>query len=1247
MAKTCGAEFKDVLLAELREIRDSRKQRDRLSGIPPRQAPAALDAPSSPSAKEIYHAAAEMELLGLAFSGGGIRSATFNLGILQALARRGLLPRFDYLSTVSGGGYIGSWLTTWIKRASEAIEDEKGVNAKKDISNVAAAVVGASATPDEPEAESINLVSKELAGDYPTQDEPAAEAIQFLRRFSNYLTPKLGLFSGDTLAAASIYFRNLILNLLILIPAMVALLLLPRIARLYMDELWPNGDGAVLGGYSLLFGALFAVMATGMLAANLRRLRKDAPKQWEPYPAYAQPWAIKLFMILPTVAAAWLLGPWLLSSMASAGLDPCVIFFCRETSQWTQTDKTVWSMPVALGLLSLLGILLVGVVAGRGFAALRAEWTSRAGGWLFGCAAAWVVFCTLALYSVEYWQLAAEWETMPDWTGFWKTKEFWSVVISLLLGGGVSGVAAGSASSCRDTPKSKSLRNYGIQFAPYALVVALFAALALGAEKAFPGADWIHAQRLGWLVVSLALLVLFLSWRIDVNAFSLHHFYRNRLARCYLGASAPNRRPDPFTGFLPQGHTLRISDLVVDPPRNGDEYRPGGDWQAAYYGPYQLVNTAINLVAGKQLAWQKRMAASFTLAPLYSGYVMGRDEDCLGAFRQTRDYEGGMSLGTAMAISGAAFTPNMGYHSSPPVAFLMTVLNMRLGWWLGNPRSDDAWDKPGPPLGLSYLLFELFGATNSERDYVYLSDGGHFENLGIYELVRRRCRYIIACDAGADPDLKFEDLGNAIEKCRTDFGIDIEIDVEAIRRSKETNRSSAHCAFGRIRYDGLNTGGVRHPVGTLLYIKASLSGMEPADVTHYAEEHPSFPHQTTADQFFDESQFECYRALGEHVARTVLDRFSGETQISEASTEEIFGRLGQAWYPPSKAVAQHSARHAAAVADIYEQLRTREELDFLSAQVYPEWDFLIARLDGSKRTASPDAGAKGVSDAVSKQDQPADSRSQRLDSHSSPSPPSTKPRGSAKNGGSGINRDFPADTIRMRTGFYLCNEVIQLMENVYLDLNLEQEYAHPDNYGWMNFFRHWSWSAMFRATWAVSACTYGARFQTFCQNQLDLKLGTLGIDRPKLFRKVDTLEDLTALGVSIYEADCIYKGLSVPERSIASGFSVCLLQLTVDLTGDNKPLSFQFGYAVIDKQKGLRLFRVRDHLRNMGLGRGALIELVKQGLVVKLHQTLVPSPGPEEENRAQFQRLFDSAKDRGLYYASIASGQDSAGHGGA
>ena len=228
----------------------------------------------------------------------------------------------------------------------------------------------------------------------------------------------------------------------------------------------------------------------------------------------------------------------------------------------------------------------------------------------------------------------------------------------------------------------------------------------------------------------------------------------------------------------------------------------------------------------------------------------------------------------AMAVSGAAASPNMGFHSSPPLAFLMTLFNVRLGRWFANPtrrvRRVDGKPVPAPtspPVGLWYLLRELFGLTDARSPYLYLSDGGHFENLGVYELVRRRCRLVIAVDAGADGQFDFSDLGNAIRKCATDLNVDIEIDVSRIEVIKQTEFSGAHCVTGRIRYDKIDAGG---EVGTLLYIKPSLTGTEFADIVNYRKTNKTFPHQSTADQWFDETQFETYRALGYDIGRIVM-----------------------------------------------------------------------------------------------------------------------------------------------------------------------------------------------------------------------------------------------------------------------------------------------------------------------------------------------------------------------------------------
>ena len=109
----------------------------------------------------------------------------------------------------------------------------------------------------------------------------------------------------------------------------------------------------------------------------------------------------------------------------------------------------------------------------------------------------------------------------------------------------------------------------------------------------------------------------------------------------------------------------------------------------------------------------------------------------------------------------------------------------------------------------------------------------------------------------------------------------------------------------------------------------------------------------------------------------------------------------------------------------------------------------------------------------------------------------------------------PDDARQIRKGFYICNLMIRFMENVYTDLILEEEYNHPDNRGWLNLFMHWSWAGMFRITWSISACTYGARFQSFCERQLKLNLGSImvqnladGHDAGQLKRSLNDYENM-------------------------------------------------------------------------------------------------------------------------------------------
>src|SRR5437870_869619 len=209
-------------------------------------------------------------------------------------------------------------------------------------------------------------------------------------------------------------------------------------------------------------------------------------------------------------------------------------------------------------------------------------------------------------------------------------------------------------------------------------------------------------------------------------------------------------------------------------------------------------------------------------------------------YRRTYGYSqpSGPDIGTAMAISGAAANPNWGYHTSGPVAFLLTVFNARLGWWMGNPRWAKESKQPGPVFALWYLIKELLGQTTGVTRFVNLSDGGHFENLGVYELVRRRCRFIIVCDSEEDGQLTFGSLGDTIRKCRADFGVEIDINPQPIRRN-DKGLSTTHCVVGRIRYpeseQAFSAGMTErceepkageHSRGWILYLKSSLTGNE-------------------------------------------------------------------------------------------------------------------------------------------------------------------------------------------------------------------------------------------------------------------------------------------------------------------------------------------------------------------------------------------------------------------------------------
>jgi hypothetical protein len=469
------------------------------------------------------------------------------------------------------------------------------------------------------------------------------------------------------------------------------------------------------------------------------------------------------------------------------------------------------------------------------------------------------------------------------------TAEAADTTVPLVLGLVLTGFAAWLAARHLD-PRRFDLVAIALPIGAFAAIVIVAAVLETLAQwEAIPALNH-HGLDIfspGWFAIFAPLLFGFAiagivtlgaSFCVNINRFSLHAIYRNRLVRAFLGSSQPKRNPDAFSGF-DEDDNPSMSSLWPHQHRDG--------WR-----PFHVVNMALNIVSTHHLSWQERKAESFTVSPLHSG-------SACKAYRRSDQYGGnkGISLGTAMAISGAAASPNMGYHSSPGITFLLALFNVRLGWWLGNPgaEGDETYWHPGPRFALAPLVEETFGLTTDERPYVYLSDGGHFENLGLYEMVRRRCRYIVSVDAGCDPDYSFEDLGNAVRKIAIDLGVNIRFHgLDKLKKRDPKHPVGAdipYYAIGEIDYPAAD-GGDEDDFGVILYIKPGYHGIENADICAYANANPTFPHQTTGDQWFSESQFESYRSLGfeitDGIFNEMLKRIPGR---SSAGVRDIFKEL--------------------------------------------------------------------------------------------------------------------------------------------------------------------------------------------------------------------------------------------------------------------------------------------------------------------------------------------------------------------
>jgi len=532
-----------------------------------------------------------------------------------------------------------------------------------------------------------------------------------------------------------------------------------------------------------------------------------------------------------------------------------------------------FGVPVEILIMLLCGVLHIGLM-GRGFSDAHREWWGRLGGWLLLYAFGWFFLFLIAIYFP--WGLGQLlcWGEKHHYLGHKVSYSGIVVWVASTLYGVLFGKSKNTSEILPSDTWKKKILAYIAKITPYVFILGMLMGLSLLAALL---ADWVkgNGQRVldfpnDWsfnvwpsALCGLSFLAaLALSWRVDINEFSIHYLYRNRLIRCYLGASVPGRHAQPFTGFS-EADNLPLGSLQI----------PANSIDAKDARPLPIFSTSLNVVRGKELALQTRKARSFAFTPVLSGFTRARTDRREWEAFYAPTSEGatrmlgaphGITLGTAVAVSGAAASPNMGFYSQPALGFLMTVFDVRLGCWLGNPGRKH-WSSGSPDVGFYWLLRELLGSTNDDSEFVYLSDGGHFENLAVYELVRRRCKLIVACDASCDPGYAFGDLHNAMERCRSDFGVDISFSelapLKPLPDSPDApcRRAKEHFAVGKIRYNPDS----HLDDGAIIYIKPCLVEGDPRDVLAYAEVDKAFPHDSTANQWFDESHFESYRALGE------------------------------------------------------------------------------------------------------------------------------------------------------------------------------------------------------------------------------------------------------------------------------------------------------------------------------------------------------------------------------------------------
>ncbi|MDO6416046.1 hypothetical protein Q4F19_16775 [Sphingomonas sp. BIUV-7] len=836
--------------------------------------------------------------VGLAFSGGGIRSATFCLGLIQGLAQspRDALSKIDVLSTVSGGGYAGVFLRSLFVPASR-----RGIKAQPVLADdaVIEAIAEQYAFARAALASAPN--QQELSFQAHNQGKPRTvrNPMWWLREHSRYLAP-----NGPTDFSFAIAYlaRNWLAMVYLFVLACTAVATVTVAVEAGLLGLlgWVRGGPVGPLPASPLFGlALIPIVqivalvigywGTQAMSANEPSAAKQHHNLNQTLGRVAVATAAAAVVLLVAlIGVAW----WYAEPLGQAVtrhvgrfLTGAVVLGIVAASLGAATDRyhadqlktqgTMLTAELRARLTNRLARanLLLGLIVGAGLIDSLAAMLNRL---VEGGVSRTLLAGMLPVFAFLI-------KKLPDWFG----------------GTGKSAIKSLVKRFATTTALVFGLVLYGL------LAVA---ATALVHHAAWSDTIWTDQANWPRLIVLLALawLLAIVSGKAEgfINLSSLHTLYSARLTRAYLGAgnierlALPDVREDehPVRG----GHVRTRDPVPVNENHAGDYIQPRVYGELDLPAPIHIINVTINetLDLRSQIVARDRKGDIMSLEP--GGVRIGRQ---LADWRRLtndppdpdRSHAENVSLGQWIAISGAAASSAMGRMTSLGFALAFTFANVRLGYWWWAPRMCE--DVP-QTLGFKgwvaqnfatfvYLANEMTCRYSRGYDRKYLTDGGHYENSGAYPLIRRRVPFIIVSDNGADPDYAFEDLQTLVRQTRIDLGgetmilegveladqlailgvVDASVFVDPAadpdwRASMIDARSRPFILLLRVT--------LGDDVLHLLWIKPRLLPGMPADVAGYAATMPPFPQQPTGDQFFDEAQWESYRRLGEEAMRRLL-----------------------------------------------------------------------------------------------------------------------------------------------------------------------------------------------------------------------------------------------------------------------------------------------------------------------------------------------------------------------------------------